>query len=369
MKNVIYSPEIFCWQKYGGVSRYFAELIPAVMASGWSVDVNAGFYLNAYLDNLRGAGIVRGHEICCKNRVGKLGRTTLLILNSIIFNAGLPNKEGVIHQTYYSPFTKRNRRLVLTVYDFIQERLISERHGALPKLARRKSILSAERLIAISEATKRDLLDLYNIPSERVEVIHLGVNFDENLIVGKSRYGAMQPYLLYVGVRAGYKKFETLVRAFAASTLLRTNFKLVCFGGGQFTVNETSLFFKHKISKSIEWVEGDDKLLETYYRKATVLVYPSLYEGFGLPVLEAMANGCPVICSNTSSLPEVGGNAVIYFSQHDVDSLRDVIERTVVDDGMLLMLEKRGRERARGFSWQETARKTILIYQQVIEGG
>lgn len=365
MRSVIYSPEIFCWQRYGGVSRYFTELIPAVMASGWSVDVQAGLYVNDYLDHLRNAGVVHGRELSCKKRVGKLGRTVLLILNSFAFNAILAKRGEVIHQTYYSPFARRNGRLVVTVYDFIQEKLMSERLGTWSKTARCNSIMSAEKIIAISEATKHDLLDIYDIPSERVEVIHLGVKFDENLVVERDKYIAMQPYLLYVGVRAGYKNFETLVQAFAASTLLRSNFRLVCFGGGKFTPNEMSLFSKLKVSESVEWLEGDDILLETYYRNATALVYPSLYEGFGLPVLEAMANGCPVVCSNTSSLPEVGGDAVLYFDPRHVDSLRDVLERAVVDDGELLMLAQRGRARARSFSWQETARKTISVYQTI----
>lgn len=365
MRSVIYSPEIFCWQRYGGVSRYFTELIPAVMASGWSVDVRAGLYVNDYLDHLRNAGVVHGHELCCKKRVGKLGRTFLLILNSVAFNAMLANKGGVIHQTYYSPFATQNGRLVVTVHDFIHEKLMPERQGVWSKAAKRNSILSAEKLIAVSEATKRDLLDLYDIPSDRVEVVHHGVCFAEELPMAVDKCDTMQPYLLYVGARGGYKNFETLVQAFAASTLLRSNFRLVCFGGGKFTSNEMSLFSKLKVSESVEWLEGDDVLLETYYRNATTLVYPSLYEGFGLPILEAMANWCPVVCSNTSSLPEVGGDAVFYFDPYHVDSLRDVLEKAVVDDGALFMLAQRGRERARSFSWQETARKTISVYQSI----
>jgi len=367
MKCVTYSPEIFSWQNQGGVSRYFAELIPAVMASDWSVDVRAGLYSNAFLEQLRSAGTVSGYELSCKKNLGKLGRTLLLLSNSLVFN--LQNHDKcVVHQTYYSPFARRNGRLVVTVYDLIHEKLSIIKQGRGSKIARNASIYAAEKIIAISEATRNDLLEYYNIPQDRVVVIPLGVRLDNKLPSQTDVCDVTHPYLLYVGVRKGYKNFDKFVQAFAASPHLRSTFRLVCFGGGRFTAEELQLFSRLNVSKSIDWLEGDDALLSKYYTNATMLIYPSLYEGFGLPVLEAMANGCPVACSNTSSLPEVGGAAAYYFSPDDCDSIRDSIEHAVSDTHRLREKIQDGYQRAKSFSWQETARKTISVYSHVLEG-
>jgi len=363
---VIYSPEIFSWQNQGGVSRYFAELIPAVIASGWSVDVRAGLYSNVYLEQLLSTGMVSGYDVSCDRRFGKLGRTLLLLSNSLVFN--LQNhKNSVVHQTYYSPFARRNGRLVVTVYDLIHEKLSSIKQGRGSKNARRASIYAAEKIIAISEATRNDLLEYYDIPPDRVEVIPLGVRMPEAL-PSQTEKCEKFPYLLYVGVRNGYKNFDKFVQAYAASALLRSTFRVVCFGGGSFTAEELNLFSRLKVSDSIDWLEGNDTLLAEYYMNATMLVYPSVYEGFGLPVLEAMANGCPVACSNTSSLPEVGGDAAYYYSPDDVDSIRDTIESAVSDIRTLRVKIQDGYQRAKSFSWQETAGKTIKIYSQILEG-
>ncbi|MDA8429810.1 MAG: glycosyltransferase family 1 protein [Geobacteraceae bacterium] len=367
MQCVIYSPEIFSWQKQGGVSRYFAELIPAVIASGWQVEVCAGLYSNDLIEYLRSTGTVSGYDVSCCGKLGKLGRTFLSLSNSLAFNVQNHNND-VVHQTYYSPFARRNGRLVVTVYDLILEKMCSGQQGRGSKIARHASIHAAEKIIAISEATRNDLLDYYDIPPNRVDVIHLGVRLPENLPSQTEKCDATPPYLLYVGVRTGYKNFEKFVRAYATSGQLRSTFKLVCFGGGPFSAEELNLFSSLTVNDSVGWLEGNDALLSKYYRDATMLVYPSLYEGFGLPVLEAMANGCPVACSNTSSLPEVGGDAAYYFSPDDIDSIRYSIECAVSDICNLRKKIQDGFRRAKSFSWQETARKTINIYNQVLEG-
>jgi len=367
MTHVVYSPEIFSWQKTGGVSRYFAELIPAVMDSGWSVDVRAGLYSNVFLEQLRNTGMVSGYDVSCYGKLEKPGRTLLLLANSLVFNLQ-SNKNCVVHQTYYSPFARRNGRLVVTVYDLIHEKLSIVQQGRGSTVARCASIQAAEKIIAISEATRNDLLDYYDIPPDRVEVIPLGVRMPEVLPSQEEKCEKTPPYLLYVGMRNGYKNFDKFVRAYAVSPQLRSTFRLVCFGGGRFSAEELNLYSRLKVIDSIDWLEGNDTLLSKYYMNATMLVYPSLYEGFGLPVLEAMANGCPVACSNTSSLPEVGVDAAYYFSPDDVDSMRDTIERAISDRSMLKAKIQDGYQRAKSFSWQETARKTINVYSQVLKG-
>jgi glycosyltransferase involved in cell wall biosynthesis len=365
--RVVYSPEIFCWQRYGGISRYFSELIPEVRSAGWSVEIRAGFHSNVFLDQIRNTSPVYGREIFVHEMIGKLGRTLLLLTNSLAFNLK-DYHNVVIHQTYYSPFARRNERLIVTVHDLIHEKLKTVHQGIGSKIARRRSIYAAEKVIAISEATRNDLLYYYDISPDRVEVIHHGAHLAQIPPRHDDKIDASPPYLLFVGVRSGYKNFEKFVQAFAASAPLSSTYRLVCFGGGKFSSEELSLFSKLKLRKSIYWLEGNDSLLASYYRKATMLVYPSIYEGFGLPVLEAMANGCPVACSKTSSLPEVGGDAVYYFNPDDIDSIRDTIERAVSDDRNLFLMAQNGYQRAKSFSWQETARKTINVYRQVLEG-
>lgn len=369
MKIVTYSPEIFSWQKYGGISRYFADLIPAVMAEGWAVKVHAGLYLNAYLENLRDAGVLKGRYVGSEGGAGNVVRMLLTMSNSLVFNSYNKKNRGVVHQTYFSPFVRRNGRLVVTVHDLIHEKIMPERLGRFSREARRRSILAAEMIITVSNSTKRDLLEVYDIPPDRVAVVHHGVrSFDVSSDKLPLR-GYFKNFFLYVGNRGGYKNFSLLVEAFAASASLRADFGIICFGGGSFTVDEMAKMSKHRISDFVIWIDGDDEVLGSLYRAASALVYPSLYEGFGLPVLEAMANGCPVVCSNVSSLPEVGGDAVVYFDPHDMDSIRLGLERIVGDQKILSELSAAGRERAKMFSWRDAARKTIAVYNDVIGDG
>ena len=154
--------------------------------------------------------------------------------------------------------------------------------------------------------------------------------------------------------------------AYASSRRTSSEFDLVCFGGGPFGSDEILLFNKLGISEgSIEQVSGGDELLATYYSNASIFVYPSLYEGFGIPPLEAMSYGCAVACSNTSSIPEVVGDSAALFDPQSVDSLSETLEKTLFHSDFKRYLIEKGLNRIQQFSWERCAEETLAVYQKV----
>jgi glycosyltransferase involved in cell wall biosynthesis len=181
-----------------------------------------------------------------------------------------------------------------------------------------------------------------------------------------SRFPA-NTYILYVGARGGYKNFTNFLRAYSSSPSLRGTFGVVCFGGGEFCLSERKLLASLGLGEDkIVQLPGDDSVLAGLYSRAAVLVYPSLYEGFGIPPLEAMSFDCPVICSNTSSLPEVVGDAAELFDPSEPENIRIAIERVVMSAARTNALIALGRERIKNFSWDRCARETFTVYQRVL---
>ena len=176
-----------------------------------------------------------------------------------------------------------------------------------------------------------------------------------------------QPFLLYVGLREGYKNFEGLLRAYSASPTLKNGYDLVCFGGGPFNHTECDIIDSLGLNaNSVRHASGNDDKLASYYRAARAFVFPSLYEGFGIPPLEAMHYGCPVACSNTSSIPEVVGDAGLYFDPHDLESVKFTLQKIVSDDQLRKDLITSGNERIKQFSWKKCAEETLAIYSKVL---
>ena len=233
-----------------------------------------------------------------------------------------------------------------------------------------KGIKKAAGIIAISQATKNDLMRYLGIPSERISVVYLGV--DHKLFQPVSHRIYNHPYVLFVGSEYPRKNFAGLLEAFSQlKAESRFNeLKLVKIGraGGR------EADFKGQTMKVVNALglvreviftgfvpEAD---LPAYYSGAEVLILPSFYEGFGLPPAEAMACGCPVITSNTTSLPEVVGRAGIMVDPHDTDSLaqamRQILTNNQLRDGMI----RKGLEQAKKFSWEKTAEQTLEVYNK-----
>jgi glycosyltransferase involved in cell wall biosynthesis len=228
------------------------------------------------------------------------------------------------------------------------------------------SINAADAIICVSENTKKDIIKIYDVPEEKIWVVYHGGSLNKFKFFEIDKYMKenllKKPYLLYVGNRDGYKNFLFLLNVYA--TNFADDFNLLCFGGGNFNENELSLINKFNLLDKVIHVNGSDYFLATLYKKAFCFVYPSLYEGFGIPPLEAMSLGCPVIASETSSIPEVVGNGGILFDPFSEEDLIRSID-SLMNNKIRSQLILKGFQQERKFSWDKTASETLNVYKSI----
>jgi glycosyltransferase involved in cell wall biosynthesis len=368
--RIAYDHQIFSSQFYGGISRYFYNLANTLSLSGQlDLAVIAPLYHNAYLKSTL-PSYVKGSPILSIPKAQRFsqGISALLAPRSMrVF------KPDIVHETYYQhgSYVPRKARCVVTIHDMIHEKYPSMVPNAhKERQAKKAAIERADFIICVSENTRRDLLRLFDIPASKTATVHHGYD-----VVGSQFDGvrpahhrpAAKPYLLYVGARWRYKNFDHLLQAYADSSWIRHEFNLVCFGGGSFDVDEVQRMSSLGLTpEQVIQVNGNDQALVKAYEAAAAFVYPSLYEGFGMPILEAMSLNCPVICSNTSSIPEVGGDASEYFDPKDPADMAAAMERVLSSTDRRDQLIARGRQQCQQFSWKKCAQETFDVYRQVL---
>jgi glycosyltransferase involved in cell wall biosynthesis len=276
-----------------------------------------------------------------------------------------------------APARGRFRRVV-TVHDLIYARF-PEAHSGIRDLGMRAlvplAVRRSDRVIVDSHSTERDLVELLGTPRERIDVVPLGLGAVKRVEpVGESALRAAldlgeRPLVLSLSAKRPHKNLSALIGALARIPAQRRPLLVL---PGYATPYEADLRERARALR----VEDDirflgwlpDEQLEGLWSAATAFVYPSLYEGFGLPVLEAMARRVPVACSNASSLPEVAGDAALMFDPHDEAAIAAAIERLLTDSIEAERLRARGRERAARFTWERTARLTLSVYESTLEG-
>jgi glycosyltransferase involved in cell wall biosynthesis len=364
--KVVFDDQVFCWQEFGGISRYFYELAKRVTnEKNFSASVVAPLYVNRYL--AEGGVKVKGVRIPKTRNSGRI----ISALNGLVASALIRSERpDALHETYYyrrRSLAPRGCPTVVTVFDMTHEKfpghfLARDRTSE----AKRAAVLRADRVICISANTQRDLIDILGVAPEKTVVIHLGFTLTNQTASAVSPIN-IRPFLLYVGPRGGYKNFDALLGAYASSEALRNNFSLIAFGGGRFSAEEEECIRALSLADCVRQMSGDDALLSMLYRQAAAFVYPSLYEGFGIPPLEAMGFDCPVICSNTSSIPEVVGDAARLCDPEDIDAMRTAIEAVVGSHDLRDDLVRRGRERIKHFSWDRTAMETMNVYRELLQ--
>lgn len=355
--KILFDHQIFASQKYGGVSKYFAEVIRRLPENSWEIS-------NTFSDNqyLKEFNLVKTTPFPVKRNFP--GRSRLLAY------LGMPktickligNRFDVFHQTnfhYYSnPFLRKP--MVVTYHDvnFLTEQNRNERMVRLQTASLRR----ADKIIAISENTKKDLLSYFDfVDPGKVEVIHHGIDMP---CYASTERLCDHPYILYVGMRHLFKNFTTFARAFARVAKKHPWLKVVCTRYG-FTKAEYELFDELNIRDRMVSMEATEEMLNRLYRDAELFVFPSLYEGFGMPILEAMTNGCPVALANASCFPEIAEDAGAYFNPTDVDDMAATIARILDDSQLRASLIEKGRQQCSKFTWQSTADKHLEVYKSL----
>ncbi|MBZ5623063.1 MAG: glycosyltransferase family 4 protein [Acidobacteriia bacterium] len=270
----------------------------------------------------------------------------------------------------------RHARLTATIHDLTCW-LLPETHSpanvAADKRFAERILQRADALIAVSEATRLDAVRILKLVPEKIRVIHHGVAdlffrvTPEDAAAVRSRYGLDRPYLLFVGTIEPRKNIDLLLQAYGGlGASLRDEFDLILAGPPGWAQDETMARLRQPSSPGIRYLgyvaEGD---LPGLFAGATAFVYPSLYEGFGFPVAQAMAAGTPVITSAVSALPEIAGGAALLIDPRSEEALRGAIERILTSPSERARLIGLGRENARRFSWVECARQSLRFFEDV----
>ena len=359
--RVLYDFDVFNRQRYGGIGRYFIELIRHMPPDLANVRFFAGLHISRMLhDAFPGSGI----------RLPSLPKTATV---REFINQGWLNIEckkwrpNVFHKTLYCrQEPPSGSKLVITLHDLASARFPhlfggSDRETPLKRYWAGR----ADAILAVSETTRRDAIEILGIPPQRITVTRLGVNPQEPTALQRAVSPHGRPYMLYVGTRYEYKNFRNLLRAYVQSARTRSAFDLICYGGGGFSQEEKSIIRNSGTESRIHLRSGDDSKLLHYYLHSRALIMPSIYEGFGLPLLEAMSAGCPLLCSDIPTSREVAGDAAAYFPSTDVEAISTSLETVLFDEDLLAQKVAVGRERVNGFSWVKCASETAAVYRSI----
>ncbi len=276
----------------------------------------------------------------------------------------------VFHPTYYDPYFLEalgNRPFVLTVHDFIHE-YFPENFSPDDSTAFRKQLLCkrATRIISVSNTTKNDLVEILGIDPKKIDVVYHGSSIMSGSFPETAPVESPMRYILYMGNREGYKNFSFFVSAIADILIENRSLKLVCTGP-VLKPEERSFFKQLAIADRVVHCTASDAVLAALYARAEMFVFPSLYEGFGMPILEAFACGCPVVLNDTPAMREVAGNAALFFNPKRPSQLRSAVCKVLSDDALKKTLVERGHQRGALFSWKKTALETAQVYRRALD--
>jgi glycosyltransferase involved in cell wall biosynthesis len=338
---------IFKVQKFGGISRQFKDYLDEGVIHG-VIDVE-----NNKKSNYRSNRFLHKFQ--------KSWTQTAQSVNELIDGAGF----DLYHPSYYGSFDphKLNTPYVITVYDMIHElypeifdinQTSNEKNGLLP---------SARRIIAISETTKRDIIKCLNLDANKIDVVPLYTNFHKfSSIEVNAKFPAK--YILYVGGRGIYKNFKRFIESFKRITENNKKINVICTGQ-EFNKHEIEYFSLMGLKERLSVIQcKNDQEMKFLYENAECLVFPSLYEGFGFPILEAFASRCAVVSSFGGALSEVGGDACVYFDPLDIDDMADKLELILNDTYLRNENIEKGSFRLNCYSIEKTMNLTNEVYKK-----
>ena len=353
--RIYYDYQIMLGQKFGGISRYIYEISSRLPAFGADVKLSCIHNHNYYFAERFGL-----------HKMSKLSQGVFHFVNKAerFFDLMRGNYD-IIHPTYYYASKPSRGKFIVTVHDMTHE--IYEGIYPISRRvinAKRRIIPQADRIISVSENTKRDILKYFPaINPEIISVIYHGSSLNP---VENSEALLPYDYVLFVGNRSMYKNFPRFTSAMKGIMSRDKDIHVLCAGGGNFTAEEISSFGEFSGRFHQAGLSNDD--LSRAYHGALCFVFPSEYEGFGIPILEAFACNCPVVCANASSLPEVACESAEYFDPLNIDDMAGKIDTVIRDESLRENLKACGRERLKFFDWDKAARETLECYNLALKG-
>lgn len=340
---------------YGGASKYFAMMINSLPQDTW--EIASMFTSNEYIREKR-----------LKNTVPYLFKGQALLydyINRPFTNMKLrQGRFDVFHQTDFGTYclSSLGTKPMVTTYHDSNLSTIDPHPEIVARQA--QSIKRADAIICVSENTKKDMLNLFNVDEAKAHVIYHGIEIPDMSILPSERI-IEEPYILYVGRRSAYKNFKRFAIAFSKLSKTNDGIKLVCTSM-PFSKEELELFARLNISNKVVHISASEQIMQRLYRDALFFVFPSLYEGFGMPILEAWSCHCPVLLSNTSCFPEIAGDAGLYFEPTSVDDIHDAMSRAIDNEDIRKSLIAKGNERVKEFSWQRCADEHMKVYKSLV---
>ena len=377
--DILYDHQAFRTGRFSGIPRYFSELIlqyksdtgiTPIIPAFWTINHdyrNLGVCEQNITWNVRDKIVSSAQHYFHQNPSRLLDgaeRKTVRLLEKQEFD--------VFHPTRLEPYFLKHigkKPYVLTIHDLTYEKY-PEYFPLSTKIREntRNVVEHASLFIADSECTKRDFIQYYDVDHDMVNVVYLGSLFEKYHILQKQDLHEAPDgkYLLYVGERSPHKNIYHFILAIR-SLLKKGGCSLICAGGGPFRSDEIKYFQALGVRDAVSQETVSDQKLIHLYQHALAFVFPSVNEGFGLPILEAFSCACPVVCSGTSCLPEVGGAAAIYFDPKDAASIMHAVNMVIDDGDMCRKMIVKGYGQLAKFSWKKCADETKMIYLEVLE--
>lgn len=363
--KILFSNDIFLGQKFGGISNYFMNLINKLPQD------EVKLMPMVYCDNvyLKASGY-KSNWLFQMLKLPKIIDLIHKIYKFVIIKYG---RYDIFHPTYYSNYMvnhlPKNKKLILTVHDMIHEKFPQFfESSAMEYQCKQKLCERADLILAISETTKRDIIDIFKIQPDKIKVIYLATDFKVMDKISNFVNWLPEKYILFVGNRGRYKNFNWMLKNIA-KVLIEQKIKLLVIGS-KFSTKEMQLINEYNIANLvIQNNVTESYLLQEIYSKAQLFIFPSLYEGFGIPILEAFASKVPILLPNISCFPEIASDAAVYYEADNEVDFCDKVSKLLQEQDLRLKLINSGVERLEQFSWAKTANQTYQAYQDLLNNG
>lgn len=383
--KVLYDHQMYSIQRFGGITRYFTQIInklPQSIEYDIAVLHSNNEYLKASniidlkhfkpyrpMDEMFGGIRFRGKKRILNYLYGEeiSKYTTVYETNKAYSIEKLKQQDfDVFHPTYYDDYFLSyigNKPFVLTIHDMIHElypEMMLEDSNIVMK-RKRNLAKKAAHIIAVSEQTKNDIIKILDVPEKKISVVYHSNSLQRN----DMSFSIPDNYILYVGMRQGYKNFYFFIHAVTELLKEDKSLQVLCVGS-PFDTLELEYLRKLGVEDRVRTRLVSDEELYHIYKKALLFVFPSYYEGFGIPILEAFNIGCPVLCSRSSCFPEIAKGAAYYFNPKDILEIQNAIRMILDNHEMREKLIVQGKKRVQDFSWEMSAKKTYFIYKNIV---